>query len=244
MSREPPIELSNMTFNPQPTQKLLSTMLIFFCACVSAGGSTSVDSPVQLDRCFSDGGRSNLSFAAPATIESCAHFALAGGGSTALDNLTDVNNCPVNTDCVRIRKLFANGTLDSAGFNAPPTINFMRFQPLFGASVSSLSGAALDSQNRVVVVGATLISGADTQFRAVRLLPNGLPDSSFSGDDTVNIDFDSGSFPGGADIANAVAIDEQDRIVVAGRTQISSTDFDFAVARLKSDGTLDASFFD
>ena len=213
-------------------------------ATVIAGSSTALDSPVQLDPGFGVSGQVNGTFSAPTQVESLAHFTSADGGSFALDKITDAFdgfNCPVNTDCLQLRKLFADGTRDS-GFNVPPAINFARLTVFFGASISTVSGAAQDSQNRVIVVGATAISGGGTQIRVVRLLTNGLPDTSFSVDGIANIDFDAGAFPGGVELANAVAIDAQDRIVIAGSTQRSSTDSDFAVMRLLSDGTLDNSF--
>jgi len=88
------------------------------------------------------------------------------------------------------------------------------------------SSVAVDSRGRIVAAGGKCtyddypqeggtIIGCETPI--ARYLPNGSPDTSFSGDGTVATDF------GGTNRANAVAIDSQDRIVVAGETSLPAT---------------------
>jgi uncharacterized delta-60 repeat protein len=65
--------------------------------------------------------------------------------------------------------------------------------------------------------------------------PPGDLDTTFDGDGKVTTDF-----AGGFDEAHAVAIQADGKIVAAGRTIVS--DFDFAVARYNTDGSLDTTF--
>jgi uncharacterized delta-60 repeat protein len=98
------------------------------------------------------------------------------------------------------------------------------------------SSVAVDSRGRIVAAGGKCtyddypqeggtIIGCETPI--ARYMPDGSPDTSFSGDGTVATDF------GGTSRANSVAIDSQDRIVVAGEG---------IVARYRQNGTLDPSF--
>jgi uncharacterized delta-60 repeat protein len=95
---------------------------------------------------------------------------------------------------------------------------------------------AIDSRGRIVAAGGKCtyddypqeggtIVGCETPV--ARYLPNGGPDTSFSGNGTVATNF------GGTNRANSVAIDSQDRIVIAGEG---------VVARYRQNGTLDPSF--
>ena len=67
----------------------------------------------------------------------------------------------------------------------------------------------------------------------MRLNPNGTPDATFDGDGTATIDFG-----GQDDFANAMALQADGKIVVAGYAAGGR----FAVARLNVNGSLDAAF--
>jgi len=99
----------------------------------------------------------------------------------------------------------------------------------------------VDSQDRVVVAGASF-NGSDDDFAVVRYTSAGELDTSFGGGDgIVTTDFGAGE-----DSGHAVAIDSQDRVVVAGSwcagCSFNGSDLDFAVARYTSAGVLDATF--
>jgi uncharacterized delta-60 repeat protein len=114
-----------------------------------------------------------------------------------------------------------------------------------GYVTKSVSGAdeyasaiALDAQGRILVAGSARIGG-DLDFAVVRFDANGNMDMTFSGDGQQTVDFT----PVGNDQDNllGMVIDSQGRIVLAGRTQQPSL-YDFALARLNSDGSRDATF--
>lgn len=126
-----------------------------------------------------------------------------------------------------ISRYTAAGAIDTSfGGNGIVTVGF-------GSTNAKATGMAIDSQGRVVVAGYTNYGDA---FAVVRLTTSGALDTTFDGDGKLTVDF--GGFQ---DQAFGVAVDSQDRVVVAGRTSIGST-FDFAVARLTVAGALDASF--
>jgi uncharacterized delta-60 repeat protein len=80
----------------------------------------------------------------------------------------------------------------------------------------AVNDVAVDKKGRTVLAGYVDPAGPDSSDIAVeRLLPNGSPDTSFSGDGYVTIDA-SGS--GAADRGEAVAIDTLDQVVVAGES--------------------------
>ena len=99
-------------------------------------------------------------------------------------------------------------------------------------------GVAIDSQSRIVVL-TTLHSASTTDAIVRRLLANGNPDTSFSGDGTMNFHFSAEPL----DSYDSLAIDSQNRILVAGgQEQPAGTHSDFAVARITTAGVLDTSF--
>jgi uncharacterized delta-60 repeat protein len=92
------------------------------------------------------------------------------------------------------------------------------------------NAVVVQPDGKIVLVGS---GNATVDFVIARLNPDGSFDTSFDGDGTVGIDF------GGADFAQAVALAPDGKIVVAGGTSVN---FAMAVARLNTDGSLDASF--
>jgi uncharacterized delta-60 repeat protein len=86
------------------------------------------------------------------------------------------------------------------------------------------NAAALQPDGKIVVAGER--SGGDDDFAIARLQPGGALDTTFSVDGRTTVNF------GGADSGNAVALQADGRIVVAGDTNLGN---DFAVARLEGD---------
>jgi uncharacterized delta-60 repeat protein len=113
---------------------------------------------------------------------------------------------------------------------------------------------AIDSDDRIVVVGSAAINvGTNfTDFGVVRYLPDGTPDPDFGVGGKVTTDFGvdisgDGLPESGADVANAVAIQPDGKIVVAGHAHVPrgvglGFQNDFAVARYLADGTPDPDF--
>lgn len=96
-------------------------------------------------------------------------------------------------------------------------------------------GVSVQSDGKIVVVG-TYYSGTSDAIVAVRYLSDGTIDAGFGASGLATFDLSAGE-----DRANAVAIQSNDRIVIAGHTN-NGTDSDIAALRLLTDGSLDNSF--
>lgn len=97
-------------------------------------------------------------------------------------------------------------------------------------------GVTIQSNGRLVLAGQSFDSGSSNfDFLALRLLSNGAPDTSFSGDGWTTTDFNQ------IDSANSLALQSDGRIVLTGRTVIAGQSF-FATARYNVNGSLDNTF--
>jgi uncharacterized delta-60 repeat protein len=97
---------------------------------------------------------------------------------------------------------------------------------------------AIQTDGKIVVAGTTTTASGNSDFFLVRYHPDGSLDKTFSGDGKVRTDFGSSSH----DEANAVAIQADGKIVVAGRSVVSIFNPDIALARYNPDGSLDPTF--
>jgi uncharacterized delta-60 repeat protein len=89
-----------------------------------------------------------------------------------------------------------------------------------------------------IIMACIASNGTDTDFAIARFTAGGDPDVEFDGDGIVLTDFD-----GKSDVAQAVVLDQHDRIIVAGYVD-TGDGFAFAVARYSPDGLLDETFGD
>lgn len=108
----------------------------------------------------------------------------------------------------------------------------------FGGNFDGATGVVVQDDGKVVVVGSSLSweRPESADFALARYNSDGSLDSTFDGDGTVLTDF-----AGLGDEAQAVAIQSDGKIVVAGVSGIPGNT-DFALARYNSDGSLDATF--
>jgi len=128
------------------------------------------------------------------------------------------------------------------------------FDPLFGGGSGTAvvsfnnrdefpTAVAIDSKDRIVVVGSFSLTATDTDFGVLRLLSSGSLDTSFGfGTGRRNVPFDL--VPGLIlDQANAVAIDNDGRILMAGIAYDSAVSrFRIGLARLSANGDYDPLF--
>jgi uncharacterized delta-60 repeat protein len=113
---------------------------------------------------------------------------------------------------------------------------------LFGRVITDFAGGsdaaaavAVQPDGRIVAAGWTTANGS-ADFALARYHADGTLDASFGSGGKVTTAFRAGSL----DMALAVALQPDGKIVAAGQT--SSGNSDFALARYNVDGTLDASF--
>jgi uncharacterized delta-60 repeat protein len=150
-------------------------------------------------------------------------------GSVPSSNLSGTGG----TDIAVVR-LLPNGSLDPTfGVQGRMVIPL----DLGGQNDDTARAVALQPDGGIVVAGSATTASNGLDFIAVRLTPDGFPDATFGTAGVVDLAFNSGGSAFNDDEANAVAIQPDGKIVLAGYSR-----FDFAAARLNADGTPDASF--
>ena len=160
--------------------------------------------------------------------------AAAGGGSIAAlarqsdGKLVAVGKATVtssNDDIVVLRYL-SNGSLDPS-FGSAGMV-FTHSSPYdTGAAV------AIQPDGRILVGGHNL-----ADFLVVRYLSDGSLDASFASGGIAVVPID----PASADLATAMALQPDGKIVVSGWSRTGGTNDNFAAARLLANGTLDPAF--
>ena len=126
----------------------------------------------------------------------------------------------------------ANGNLDpSFGTGGIATTSL-------GGNDDKARDAALLPDGGFVAVGQADPAGlANVDFGVVRYTADGHPDPSFNSTGVETTDIS-----GRGDVANAVAVQPDGKIVAAGEAETAPSFFDFALVRYNTDGTLDTSF--
>ncbi len=134
------------------------------------------------------------------------------------------------TSIIFLARYHANGSLDNSFGNGGIVTTSVGNRNL-------ASAIAIQADGKIVVAGFSGSSRTVGSFVVVRYETTGALDTSFDGDGKVIIDM------GNFNSANDLVIQPDGKIVVVGASGIfDSRDFAFAVARLNSDGSLDASF--
>jgi uncharacterized delta-60 repeat protein len=106
-----------------------------------------------------------------------------------------------------------------------------------GAGEDYANALAVTSEGKVVVAGSSAENRGDIAL--IRLERDGRLDTSFGERGKVMTSLGSGT-----DVAHAVALQKDGKIVVAGATTGTATGLDFVIVRYLDDGTLDPSFGD
>ena len=146
-----------------------------------------------------------------------------------------------------VTRLNADGSLDTSfGTNGKKTISFDLGGLSANGSVSFnqdvATCVAIQADGKIVVGGYAQRDGTGNfDFAVVRLNTNGSLDTTFSSDGKAVVAFDYGG--GGDDRATGIALQADGKIVLVGYCQKQALgDNDIALARLKTDGSLDTSF--
>ena len=104
-----------------------------------------------------------------------------------------------------------------------------------GTGNDQVKDLALQSDGKIVAAGFAF-NGTDNDIAVMRFNPDGTPDNSFAGDGMLILPIGDAN-----EIANAIKIQEDGKIIVGGNSVLASHS-DFCMVRLLSDGSLDASF--
>jgi uncharacterized delta-60 repeat protein len=103
-----------------------------------------------------------------------------------------------------------------------------------GSSVDVANSVVMQADGKIVVAGKTY--GSNNDIAVVRYNTNGSLDTSFDTDGIQTTPIGSSN-----DAANSVVMQADGKIVVAGETR-SVSDYDFAIVRYNTNGSLDTSF--
>src|SRR6266536_3561095 len=182
--------------------------------------------PGDLDTTFSGDGKVTTNFTPKAewaidlAIQADGKIVAAGvagfGGSNAKFALARYNT---------------NGSLD-AKFSGDGKVT-TDFTPKLDAANS----VAIQPGGKIVAAGVAGFGGSNAKFALARYNTNGSLDATFSGDGKVTTDFTAG-----ADGANRVVIQADQRIVAAGGSNYARTNGHFALARYNTNGSPDTTF--
>jgi uncharacterized delta-60 repeat protein len=107
----------------------------------------------------------------------------------------------------------------------------------FTARGDFAGAVAVQTNGKIVVAGSAAFDGRDPKFALVRYKPNGTRDPTFGGDGKVVTNFTPGE-----DAVYGLAIQPDGKIVAAGDAGLRTGNSRFALARYKTDGTLDTTF--
>ncbi len=107
----------------------------------------------------------------------------------------------------------------------------------FGKSLSGVVDLSLLKSGKILALGTTTDTTlVNSVMTVVRYHPDGTIDSTFAGDGVVNVSVgSSGTF------ASSMAIQPDDKILLAGTAEFDTL-YDFAIARLNANGTIDRMF--
>jgi uncharacterized delta-60 repeat protein len=127
-----------------------------------------------------------------------------------------------------ILRLNADGSLD-------PTFNETGYTDTeIGTDSDKINALALQPDGKIVAAGVSSSSG-NIHFAVARYLSNGALDKTFSTDGKVVTAL------GAIDMANAVVLQPDGKIVIGGKSLIGSG-YDFSLVRYKPDGQVDGNF--
>jgi uncharacterized delta-60 repeat protein len=130
-----------------------------------------------------------------------------------------------------VARYHTDGSLDK-------TFNGGKVTSDFAGSDDHGLALTLQTDGKIVVAGSTLI-GTSTDFALARYNPDGSLDTSFDGDGKRTHGFSTSG-----EVATAVEVQADGKLVAAGRSRISGAggSVDFAVARYHPDGSFDTTF--
>ncbi len=198
-----------------------------------------------LDTSFSSDGKRVQNFAAAPSSDTASAVSVDAGNRVVVAGASDQSDAGLGQDFA-IARYTASGALDTSFSSDGKRLqNFVS-----GDNADRANALAIDSQGRIVAAGLSdqdpVVSplGVNEDFAIARYTTSGALDTSFSSDGKRVQNFITGD---NNDVAKAVAIDSQNRVVAAGFSDQDTsigTDFDFALARFTTGGGLDASFSD
>lgn len=186
----------------------------------------SHDDTEHLDITFGTNGKTLTDFTGGADVANA--LAIQPDGKIVVAG-SAVNTVTSDTD-FGLARYNSNGTLDPSFGEGGKVITDV------GALGDIVSAIALQPDGKIVVAGQSF-TATNFDFSLARYHANGTLDTSFGAGGKVLTDFN-----GNEDIAFALVIQPDGKLVVAGHAADELSDLDFALARYNPDGSLDVTF--
>ena len=199
---------------------LISTLLTFLIVTIHASEALSLDTSFGAD------GKVTTFFSAADDLGS--GIAVQSDDKIVVAGTSDSGS---GTSEFAVARFNIDGSLDTS-FNGDG-----RVTTFFSPAEDVGSGIAVQSDDKIVVVGTSDSGSGASEFAVARFNIDGSLDTSFNGDGMVTTSFSAGN-----DVGSAIAVQFDDKIVVVGTSDDGSGTSEFAVARFKGDGSLDTSF--
>lgn len=173
----------------------------------------------------------------------------SSSSTTTVTHGVDSNGNPTTTTTVTTTTTDENGNTTTSS-TSTTTLDSQTTQTSTSIDTDQALGMALQADGKMILVGAVQIDVyGNYDFGVTRLNADGSLDTTFGTNGKKIIAFDLGGLDSNGhlsmdqDIATCVAIQADGKIVVGGYAQRDGTgNFDFAVVRLNTDGSLDTSF--
>ena len=180
----------------------------------------------SLDPTFGSGGWVTTDLGQPANL--ATSMAIQPDGKIVVAGYTTLSTAAFLTADFALVRYNADGSLDATFGSA----GIVRTD--FRRSEDHAWAVGIQSDGRIVAAGIVAVSTARAYFGLARYNTDGSLDSSFGSGGTLTTDFS------GFSMIRSMAIQPDDRIVVGGYADATTTDF--ALARYNLDGSLDTAF--
>jgi uncharacterized delta-60 repeat protein len=198
-------------------------------------GIVRLDTDGDLDPTFGGGGMTTVGFELGGAKDDLPWaVAVQDDGKVLVAGAVDGS---LGNDDFGVLRLTSSGEPD-VGFG----LNGIRvvFFDLGGSNDEEVRGLAVQPTGEILLVGPVTMGWGDVEMGAVRLLSSSITDTTFGTGGLARVGFD---FVGDAvDLAFALALQDDGKIVLAGAAEKDGGNRDFAVARLGTDGVLDDTF--
>lgn len=134
-------------------------------------------------------------------------------------------------------RYYPDGSLDTSFGDTGTGVSIVDFG---AASIDYAYTMAVQADGKIVAAGTSYDPTTGDDFALIRYQVNGTLDTSFGNGGKARADFGAKK----QDTATAMAVQADGKIVIVGYTDIggSSTNYEFALARFNTDGTLDTTF--
>ncbi len=172
-------------------------------------------------------------------------FIAGGGNNDLITNLllqTQTQNIIAtgsSNGYFALAQFLPNGQLNTTFGGNGTGYNYLNVR-IAGGSTDFCATSGLQSTGKIILAGYSNGAGGGYKFALVRYTSTGILDTSFA---SIGYTFLPFTITGGTiDICKALAIQSDDKIILAGSSRDSNAIKHFALARFNANGTLDTSF--